>query len=602
MDQSPTDNTGQAKNGLVAASLDPRDAIFDPRDAMFDTAHLKGDLKRSSTRGGMITMVGQGTRIMLTIGAQFILCRLVSPDDFGLFFMVTTITAFAEIFKEMGLSMAVIQKEKVTHREVTNVFWLNVLVGALMALMVAGASWPVSWFYNRPELIPITLSISITFLLAGCTAQHRAILNRKMNYKALTINELDSLVLGILAAIVVGILHKYGAATPTTPEAWWHVSNGWWALVMQMVVTGFAQAIGVWYLSPWRPSLPDKSVSIRAYVGFGANLTGFEILNYFARNVDKMLVGRVLGNDALGFYGNAYKLLLVPAWQINTPITRVAIPALSRLQNDPQKYRQYYVKSIGMLTFFGMPLVAAMTAMAEFAIPVMLGPQWTQCVPIFLALSPAAFSSTFNVATGWVHSSLGRPHRQFKWGIVSSISCVAGFFIAIFGSWSVTFPFTNHVIQSGTSEAVAWSFSLTYSLITLGPVAFIYCFQGTPLKPAMFVKAVYRQFVCAITAATVTHFMLTGLTHWFGDWYGTKLWIPFILGSATHGFLYLLMFWFMPHGRSFMLEIVSLVENFRKKKASPKDAAAEPEAPVTSPPVDPSAPDVDPRAVETTRA
>ena len=520
----------------------------DPRDAIFQTDHLLADLKGRSVRGGMVTMGGQGGKLLLTMVSQFILCRLVSPEDFGLFFMTATLTAFAEIFKEMGLSMAVVQKKDVKHLEVSNVFWLNAGVGFLMMLIVAGCGPLLMMFFTdkdgnyRPEIVPITIAVSTTFFAAGVTAMHRAIMNRRMKYSALTLNELDSLVISIAAAVLVA----YGA------KHWgWFGGNGYWALVVQRIVAAFSQAIGAWILSPWRPSLPRFNVSIRSYVSFGASMTSFQVVNYFSRNLDKVLIGKVWGDVALGFYGTAYKLLLMPIWQVNTPITRVALPTLSRLQHEPEKYRQYYRRAIGLLTFFTMPMVMWLSVSADKAIPVLLGPQWIGSVLIFQVLAPAALFGTFNVATGWVYASLGRPHRQFTWGLVSTSACVIGFLLTVW-EW----PLSLIGLQGGP-VAVAASFSVTFCCVTMGPFAFVHCFKGTPLKLNDVWKALYRQFIACIVAAAV---VLTVDKILFPNWHGTHLWLGLIGDGLIFGVGYVATFSVLPNGVRYMRVMLRLKE------------------------------------------
>ena len=123
--------------------------------------------------------------------------------------------------------------------------------------------------------------------------------------------------------------------------------------------------------------------------------------------------------------------MLLPLHQLNGPLTAVAIPALSRLQDDPERYRLYYQKGIELLTFVSMPLVVFTFVAADKVVLLILGDQWMGAVSIFRMLGPEAFIGTFNVATGWVYISMGHVRRQFRWTIVGSTVMIVGFIVAL---------------------------------------------------------------------------------------------------------------------------------------------------------------------------
>jgi PST family polysaccharide transporter len=183
-------------------------------------------------------------------------------------------------------------------------------------------------------------------------------------------------------------------------------------------------------------------------LAFGGHLTGFNLLNYLTRNGDNVLLGRFLGPGPLGIYSKAYGLLMLPVQQINAPVNGVILPALSRLQNQPDQYRRYYLRAVECLSFIGMPMIVFAFTDAQPLVLTALGPKWMGAVQIFRLLAPAALVGTINSAPGWIFTSLGRTDRQLFWAVVSSPIILVGFIIGL--HWG--------------AAGVAVSFSLTFGL------------------------------------------------------------------------------------------------------------------------------------------
>jgi PST family polysaccharide transporter len=218
-------------------------------------------------------------------------------------------------------------------------------------------------------------------------------------------------------------------------------------------------------------------------LAFGGNLTGFTFLNYFARNADNILIGWYSGAGPLGFYSKSYQLLLLPIGQVNAPVSAVALPGLSRLQNEPERFRRYYFKAIGLLAFIGMPAVAFLVVEARPVVLLALGEGWLPAIPIFRALGAAAFIGTLNVAAGWVYVALGRTKRQLKWGVIAVPLQVLSFVVGL--RWG--------------AQGVAWAYSAIQCL--LFPFGMLFCYRGTFLSASELLQTVVRPAVVSVVSA-----------------------------------------------------------------------------------------------------
>ena len=401
----------------------------------FDTEHLKTDLKGRSVRGGAVTMLGQGSRFVIQIASTMVLARLLVPADFGLIAMVTALTGFAVLFKDLGLSMATVQKAEITHEQISMLFWINVAVSALITLAISALAPLMAWFYGEPRLILITISISLIFLFGGVTVQHQALLQRQMRFTALAVIQVVSISAGVIVGIVSAIL---GA--------------GYWALVMKQATSDLSIAFGVWLVCSWRPGLPVRNTGVKSMLVFGGYITSFNIVNYFARNADNILIGRVWGAGPLGFYSKAYALLVLPLTQINQPLASVAVPALSRLRDDPLKYSSYYLRVISLISLVSTPLVGFLIVCSSDLILLILGSQWAAASNIFKILGFSALIQPLYYTQGWLHISAGRSDRYLRWGLFSSFVIVIAFIVGLpygplgvavaytLATWAIIFP------------------------------------------------------------------------------------------------------------------------------------------------------------------
>ncbi|MEP0800039.1 lipopolysaccharide biosynthesis protein [Funiculus sociatus GB2-A5] len=427
----------------------------------FRTDHLKTDLKSRSVRGGAVTMITQGCKFVLNMGSTVLLARLLTPQDYGLVGMVATVTGLVGLFKDMGLSTATVQKAEINHAQISTLFWLNVVFSIATMLITAVIAPLIAWFYGEPRLIWITLVSAIGFIFGGLTVQHQALLNRQMRFGALAIIDIVSMLIGVATAIVLAL---NGA--------------GYWALVLMPLAMGMSSALGVWVMCGWRPGLPVRHSGVSSMLAFGANLTGFGIINYFARNLDNLLIGRYWGAQQLGLYSKAYALLLLPINQINAPIASVALPTLSRLVDSPDRYRQAYLRIVEKLLMLTMPIMVFMIATSDWLVQLLLGSQWGETSRIFALLGIAGLIQPLANSTGWLFMSQDRAHDMFKWGFIGGTTAIVSFVAGL--PWG--------------AAGVAASYSLVWICVCM-PLLFWFVGRTGPVRTIDFYR-VLAPFVC----------------------------------------------------------------------------------------------------------
>lgn len=451
------------------------------QDHLFDTRHLNTDLKKRSLRGGAVTLGSQGLSFVIHIGSTMILARLLTPQDYGMISMVAAITGLAAIFSDLGLSTATIQQADINQKQVSNLFWINAGLGTIIALISVSISPVVAWFYKTPQLVWITAALSVNFFITGLATQHKALLNRQMRFYTIAKIQIFSTLLGIIVAIFMA-------------------SHGlrYWALVLNTLVSSGSNCICTWVASGWRPSLPQRKTGVDSALNFGLNVAGFEIINYFSRNLDNVLIGRYYGSAAIGLYSKGYELLMLPIRNLRTPLNRVAIPALSRLQHDPESYRAYYNKFLSILSFISMPLVVFMFVCSDNLVRVILGHQWMGASEIFKILAFVALIQPVASTRGVVLLTTGNSKKYLKWGAGSACLSILSFICGL--------PWGGKGVASAYAIA---NYALLYPSL-------IYVFKGSPVCATDFFSSISKPLAASFIMGIVC-FMIQSSIGGMGD-------------------------------------------------------------------------------------
>lgn len=361
--------------------------------------------------GGLVSLaLGQGAKFALLVGSTLVLVRLLPPPDFGLVAMAATVTNFMVLFKDAGLTMATIQQTEVTHRQISTLFWLNVLVGLGLALVTAASAPVLAYAYGEPALTAMVCVLAVGFLLGSLGAQHDALLRRRLHFKQIAVAEALALGLGCGASI--------GMA---------YAGFGWWSLVAQKVVQMGAYTVFCWMLCNWKPGWFFRWKEVRGQFMFGAHVSAFNFVNYFSRNGDNILIGWYWGASLLGIYTKAYDLLLAPLAQLNGPLNNLMTPLLGRLRNQPERYRAAYLRVIMPANLVMLPVGAFMFVMPEAITATLLGEGWMQASPVIMWLGLAVATQMVGTSTGWLLLSQQRSADFARIGVGNSVLIMLSF-------------------------------------------------------------------------------------------------------------------------------------------------------------------------------
>ena len=397
-------------------------------------------LKERTIRGASARVFAQGASFLLRIGSLMVLARLLDPKDFGLLGMVTALTGILGLFRDFGLSAATVQRADVSEEQTSTLFWINLLVGTLLAIFTALLAPLVSIFYHEPRLVAVTAVVATSFLFNSAGVQHSALLQRQMRFTVLAFIDVIALVVSTIIAIAMA---KAGF--------------GYWALVAMTVSLPLITCISLWLASAWLPGRPHRRAGIRSMMRFGSIMTMNGLVVYIASNFEKVLLGRFWGAEALGIYGRAYQLIRIPTDNLNSAVGEVAFSALSRVQGDPSRLRRYFLKGYSLVLGLTLPLTVACALFADDLILVLLGPKWTQAAGIFRLLAPTILVFAIANPLGWLLNSIGLVERGLRMALVIAPLMIASYILGLsHGPKGVALAYSA-VMTAWVIPVVVWS-------------------------------------------------------------------------------------------------------------------------------------------------
>ena len=430
-------------------------------------------------KGGAAIAMSKIGRQVLTLCIMVMLARLLTPEEFGAIAVIAAILALGLALQQAGLSGATVQRERVSNQAVSTMFWINVSLGLTLTLLFVALAHPIADFFHYPELAALCQAASLTFLLNGLVAQHRALLQRSMRFVTTARIDMGSALFGGLCAITLA-----------------SAGFGYWALVAQVLTSDTLALLMLIRAVRWPLTRPALTSEVREMVTFGASMLGFNLVVTIAYNLHVVLLGRGVGIAAAGIYTRAYALARIPQSLLQTAAAHVALPKLSRVQGDDAGFASFYYKGVQLLSLVALPVALAFAVFGDQIALLVYGSQWGEVSDLLRIFSIGLAVAPLLHSTGPVFLARGEPHRMLRWGILSSCVIMLGTVIGV--RWGTI------------GVACGWSASM---LLLLLP-CLIYSYRGTDLTLCGLIRAVggvYAAAACALPLGWITRQVLAGL-------------------------------------------------------------------------------------------
>lgn len=481
-------------------------------------------LKGIAIRSAGITITERIIEYAINTISVIILARLLTPTDFGLVAMVASIAGIFGIFRDLGISDITVQAAELNQTQVSTLFWVSAIFNAAIAILLIACSPLISKFYREPRLIGIAIIYSLSFIFVGLSTQHFALFKRSMRFGQIAIIGITSTILSVVIAIIMAA-----------------GGFGYWSIIAKQVTLGLFLTLGAWAFLPWKPGRPVFTKEIWRMIGMGLNIVGFFVLNYFVLNIDKTIIGWRLGADQLGYYDRAFQLAIMPISLLAMPLHAVAVSALSKLKNERGKYIKYYLNSLVVLNFIGIPVSAFLFLKSDDIVYLLLGPKWAFTGKLFKIFSVGIWAGITYGTHGWLHISLGRTDRWLRWGLISAPCFVAAYFIGI--NWG----------------PIGVACAYTIILVMLVFPSILYGGKPINLNIKALLSYLWRYFVSGV----ISLFICIPLLPLIKD---LNIWLRIILTSFMYAILYILFLIILFRNIKPIFYLVDLFRDYVKKK------------------------------------
>lgn len=395
--------------------------------------------KKQLISGITYTALSKYVGMVISLIVTGILARLISPSDFGVVAVATVIITFFGMFSDLGIAPAIIQNKELDREALSDIFSFTIWIGIIISFCFFAFSWLIAAYYNSPVLKGICQFLSIDLLFAAINIVPYALLLKNKEFKFIAYRSLIIQTTGGTISILAAL---YGA--------------GLYALIINPIFSSVCIFIVSFKRHPQKFKRHLNINSIRKIFSFSSYQFLFNLINYFSRNLDKLLIGRYLGLSALGYYEKSYRLMMLPLQNITHVITPAMHPVFSELQNDLTHLSESYLKVVRLIAFIGFPVSVFLWFTSSELILLIFGDQWEKSVPVFQILSLTVAIQIILSTSGSIFQAANDTRNLFISGLLSAIMIITGMLLGIF------------IFK--TLEAVAWGFLISFF------ISFIQCF------------------------------------------------------------------------------------------------------------------------------
>lgn len=369
---------------------------------MVDNGKAKKDnLKQQASKGAFWGLSSNLTVSVISFVGTAILARILSPRDFGILGMAVLVTGVVNLFGNLGLGAALVQRKNIDDEYLSTAFWSSLLLSGVLVLISLVLAPFTAYFFHEPVLKWVVICLAVNFVISALWSVHTTLLYRNIRLKTIAMVEVLSRLIRVAVMLTCALC-----------------GLKFWSIVIGMIAERCFKAIFFWRVSSWRPIFTFSKAKLKELFHFGRNIYGEGFLTYFNQNLDFIVTGRFLGVQALGVYQFAYNLPYLVRGYVQDGIAPVAFPVFSKVQDDGERlFRGFFnaAKYVSLITF---PLMFGLAFCTNDFIYVAYGSRWLgAAVPLRLLCFSAALASVHCVVFS-LFRAVGRPDIGFKWNLL----------------------------------------------------------------------------------------------------------------------------------------------------------------------------------------
>lgn len=332
-----------------------------------------------------------------------VLARVLDPDSIGLMGIVMIIIALSDLFMDLGLSSAIVQRKEITKKELASLYWFNFITGWTIAGLLYLSSDLIGLFFNQEQLAYYIQYVSILFLIVPFGQQYRAIMQKELQFNTIAQAECISTVFGVVLAITLALL-----------------GFDLTSILLGQIATALIRTVMLFIAGSklYRPMWHFHFAEVKSFLSFGIYHSGESLLNYLNTNIDTLSIGKLLGSAALGFYNIAFSVIIIPSTKLNPMLTRVMFPLLSKMQDDEDRLKNNFYKLLSLVNLVNIPLFVGLFVTSSVFIEVVFGAKWASSVVLLQILCGVGLLRSVASPIGSLLMATGKVRLNFKFNVV----------------------------------------------------------------------------------------------------------------------------------------------------------------------------------------
>ena len=357
-------------------------------------------IKQEMVSGVFWVAVQKYTGVVVQLLVSAILARLLLPENFGVIAVSSVIITFFSIFTDMGIGTAIVQNKTLTRDDLNSIFSFTLYTGIALSAIFFVCSYPIAGFYGNRQLVSICQLLSVNLLFASWNLVPNALILKAKRFKFIALRTFS-------LQVVCGVVSVVAA----------YNGLGVYALLVSPIVTSVSLFVVNYRQNPLNPVARIDWNALRKIFGFSVFQLLFSFINFFSRNLDKLIVGRFFTLRDLGYYEKSYRLMLMPMEYVTFLLNSVMHPILSSLQDDYAELAAKYNKIVRFMAFMSFTIGVMLYFAAEDAVLFVFGDQWGPAVPIFKVFTLSLPLQMILSTTGSIYQASGKTNWMFYGGL-----------------------------------------------------------------------------------------------------------------------------------------------------------------------------------------
>ncbi len=366
-----------------------------------EAAAKEPGLKITTARNVIWSTISLVGAQVISIMGTAVLARHLMPSDFGLLGLVGILTGLVMLMGNFGLGSAIVYRQDVDADHLSTSYWFNLALGLVLTLFTILTAPLAARYFHNDLVKPVAIVLSFNFLINSFSWASGCLLMKDLRFRTLAIIRISTVVVRAVVAILLAVYFEAGV----------------WSLVLADILMNTCGSIARFYSHPWRPELRFRWDKFRELFSYGINLTGASIFDYFSRNIDQILIGRLLTATQLGFYQFSYSIPHVVQSGFTQSLNRVLFPVYCRVQDDNERFARGLTRTLRIISLVSFPFLVGMIVVAGPFVRTLYGVRWEPVIVPLQILCVAAMASSILATNGSVLNAKGRPDISFKWSV-----------------------------------------------------------------------------------------------------------------------------------------------------------------------------------------